>query len=597
MKTTGIDIGASEIRAAVRLDKGPAVIARKEMPLLIDSRYHPNDITIQKPRLIFLKSLLDFDTLVPIGDRNVNSIDAFSKEFVWIKDHFAGSSSDKSDNFVISVPSCFSQRQRAAVLAAAQKADLSRVKLVNDITATLLACAESIKGCNSILVYSWGAAAFSVSLFKLTQDGLQTIVQEGTLDLGGEAIDSAIFRHILRDKAGNSSVGQLNDTESISGLAEEAKRIRNTVWAEKRKEKQQDKRENSADMEVDSQSMAVMKNVFHDTLDSMRAETFKLVDKILSTTQNCKPEVVILSGKMACFAETKNALEVKLGIRSVEASGESVAIGALLYGETVPQVEWEKAESDFLEAKTQTGTTPVFERRTGTVEQLPVSDKAVMDGWAADFLPLLREAENQYKQNHILEAINTVENLRIALNKFNVGLYRSAALKCESSGQLDEALKILKEAGRYSPSNPLIVFDFVKLCCEKANMYLKERVGGLNNVLEVIEHAVRELEKLPKADDNSQLLAKMLHIQGWALCRDGGQSNLKKAAKLMQHSAELDPSQLAYKQDHKKVQEALKKHTKLATPVTPIDYGHDRDRNHPCPCGSGEKYKKCCGAP
>lgn len=33
----------------------------------------------------------------------------------------------------------------------------------------------------------------------------------------------------------------------------------------------------------------------------------------------------------------------------------------------------------------------------------------------------------------------------------------------------------------------------------------------------------------------------------------------------------------------------------LPPPVKPIQSGKDVGRNDPCPCGSGKKYKKCCG--
>jgi len=34
---------------------------------------------------------------------------------------------------------------------------------------------------------------------------------------------------------------------------------------------------------------------------------------------------------------------------------------------------------------------------------------------------------------------------------------------------------------------------------------------------------------------------------------------------------------------------------KLPPPVEPIHSGKTAGRNDPCPCGSGKKYKKCCG--
>jgi len=33
----------------------------------------------------------------------------------------------------------------------------------------------------------------------------------------------------------------------------------------------------------------------------------------------------------------------------------------------------------------------------------------------------------------------------------------------------------------------------------------------------------------------------------------------------------------------------------LPPPVDPIHADTKPDRNDPCPCGSGKKYKKCCG--
>ena len=34
----------------------------------------------------------------------------------------------------------------------------------------------------------------------------------------------------------------------------------------------------------------------------------------------------------------------------------------------------------------------------------------------------------------------------------------------------------------------------------------------------------------------------------------------------------------------------------LPPPVEPVHVEETPGRNDPCPCGSGKKYKKCCGA-
>ncbi|HUT61335.1 MAG TPA: SEC-C metal-binding domain-containing protein [Phycisphaerae bacterium] len=53
-----------------------------------------------------------------------------------------------------------------------------------------------------------------------------------------------------------------------------------------------------------------------------------------------------------------------------------------------------------------------------------------------------------------------------------------------------------------------------------------------------------------------------------------------------------DLSRRAQSIDDLKAEEELLKKTKK---VEPIKAGPKPDRNAPCPCGSGRKYKKCCG--
>ena len=59
------------------------------------------------------------------------------------------------------------------------------------------------------------------------------------------------------------------------------------------------------------------------------------------------------------------------------------------------------------------------------------------------------------------------------------------------------------------------------------------------------------------------------------------QNKLQELAKKTRTKEELDS------------EEKLLKETKK---VDPIKANKQPDRNDPCPCGSGKKYKKCCGA-
>ena len=53
---------------------------------------------------------------------------------------------------------------------------------------------------------------------------------------------------------------------------------------------------------------------------------------------------------------------------------------------------------------------------------------------------------------------------------------------------------------------------------------------------------------------------------------------------------------LARKARTKEDLEAEEKLLKETKKVDPIHVNAEPGRNDPCPCGSGKKYKKCCGA-
>ena len=55
----------------------------------------------------------------------------------------------------------------------------------------------------------------------------------------------------------------------------------------------------------------------------------------------------------------------------------------------------------------------------------------------------------------------------------------------------------------------------------------------------------------------------------------------------------VDLSKKAMPKEQREAEEKLLKETPKAEPVK---VGQTPGRNDPCPCGSGKKFKKCCGA-
>ncbi|MCE5278129.1 MAG: SEC-C domain-containing protein [Planctomycetaceae bacterium] len=67
----------------------------------------------------------------------------------------------------------------------------------------------------------------------------------------------------------------------------------------------------------------------------------------------------------------------------------------------------------------------------------------------------------------------------------------------------------------------------------------------------------------------------------------------ERFAKKQNEKKLTDLSKAARGKDDVAAEEELIKKTEKVPPIK----GHEQvDRNAPCPCGSGKKYKKCCGA-
>jgi len=69
------------------------------------------------------------------------------------------------------------------------------------------------------------------------------------------------------------------------------------------------------------------------------------------------------------------------------------------------------------------------------------------------------------------------------------------------------------------------------------------------------------------------------------------------AARFVKRSKQHKLEELAKKTRTREDIEAEEKLLKDTPKTEPIHVEKTPDRNEPCPCGSGKKYKKCCGAP
>ena len=133
---------------------------------------------------------------------------------------------------VITVPAYFDHNQRKATKTAAEIADLTVVRIINEPTAAALAYAIGKKEANSnTLVFDLGGGTFDISLVSSSGDNLDSfsvVATKGDRDLGGDDYSNLLFNFIVKlIKKENSNV--LFNTRTYGLIREEVNRVKHAL--------------------------------------------------------------------------------------------------------------------------------------------------------------------------------------------------------------------------------------------------------------------------------------------------------------------------------------------------------------------------------
>ena len=120
---------------------------------------------------------------------------------------------------VITVPAYFDDAARNATKAAAAKAGLTVLRLINEPTAAALAYGLQTRSRGIFAIYDFGGGTFDISILKLEDGVFQVLATAGDTQLGGDDIDHAIAVQAL-SQLGLSEAGlDLHDQNKIRALA------------------------------------------------------------------------------------------------------------------------------------------------------------------------------------------------------------------------------------------------------------------------------------------------------------------------------------------------------------------------------------------
>ncbi|MDZ4818643.1 MAG: Hsp70 family protein, partial [Planctomycetota bacterium] len=333
MELLGIDFGTSRLRIATANNDTVGVSPHKyssaRLPFVIQSA--------APFRITALKRILDFDSALPMPPSGISSMALLADIFRDVLGECCPTG--LSDRYtVVAVPPCISQRQRSALRIVMTDLGLTRVRLVDDTLAALLATWELVRTYKTILVYSWGAGMFTAGMYRMKANSYHLVSQEGDRELGGDDFDAVLVDVIVaqlkklgRDGAPNNA----DDLIHIVNVAERLKRLsplENTMTVPLNR-LLPGTSNGVADVTISTENLSA-------AIQRSTESTIALALKAIGDASESKPEAILAVGGMTCSPMVQEALRRHFGIPVIQASEHSVAIGTVLFGQLLPQSEW-----------------------------------------------------------------------------------------------------------------------------------------------------------------------------------------------------------------------------------------------------------------
>lgn len=271
---------------------------------------------------------------------------------------------------VLAVPNAFTERQRSAMLEAAELAGLHVLQLVNETTACALAFGHG-RGLprKRILVADWGSDSFSASVCELVGNELEVVSAGGQNLMGGMEVDWLLSQALLRRLPNAPSASPTDTVLDVrrflfaSRLAKHALSLEPSI----------DVQTPYGQFGQDNESLRVRHHV---TLTDLEKAASPLLERAMGVltdvfesarlTPQSLDEVLLVGGQLKA-PWAKHRLEAHLGRASLDAPEHEVASGAALLAHSL----LEKREKPLHTSVTEGLTAPIGLQTTqGTLRRL-----------------------------------------------------------------------------------------------------------------------------------------------------------------------------------------------------------------------------------
>lgn len=234
---------------------------------------------------------------------------------------------------VITVPAYFGVAEREATAAAAKIAGIRCLDLVAEPVAAALSYGVDSGALDSVLVYDLGGGTFDVTVIKLTPDGPQPVVTDGSTELGGLKWDE-VMTEILTERYVTMTGDEdaYEDDDFLLWLAHQAEQLKRQLTT-------LETGQVTVTRGVHRARVAVGRAEFTAACETLIRTTLDVVDRAIGSAQALRvpaPRRAILVGGSSRMPMIAESLRAHLGIEVALTNPDlAIARGAALHAEAI----------------------------------------------------------------------------------------------------------------------------------------------------------------------------------------------------------------------------------------------------------------------
>lgn len=495
----GVDFGTSSCRVAIQKENQFLVVPtpyaeQKVRDLLFVGNSHP------KPDFFGIKQKIGFEEKVRWSDHDIPLIDLASDVFHSILRESESYLHESVAAAVVAVPSCFADRQRAALKAAAEKGGFTTVRLLDESIAAVLA-SDLDQEPHNILVYAMGSGVFTVSVLNSAARTIKPLWNEGNKYLGGHHFDAKLIWYFLR---------QLN-LESRDLDAPAYGRLK--VYAEKlkrdlsRNEQASSSFNLAAVMEAAGNAnrehrctIRIGRQEFEDLITNDIDETIEISQKAVRDAKLTPDEIdliLLVGGSTGIPLIRRKIHEAFRGEQNI-VRGDLIAIGAAKYGTHLPEPAAKAAEAQKKEKPHYEEYRSLQEELTHRAQVRPSKKNDPV--WIKRFEKPFHDAEALWDQNQRTEAIDMMSTLHQELGQYIANLHCMLGDQKMREGMIDEAISCYQKGIRLHPDQSNLKNSLHMAYESKAKSLLQERKSH-----DARHHLILALELKPNCPQCQEL--------------------------------------------------------------------------------------------